>query len=86
MKDETVWSMERFNDYINTEIAEQHGLPDDWVFGHFTVSFLNYCLSSFISFSIRGGGEEGDGDGSKGHEYSPWSFLSLSINSFGVGF
>ncbi|XP_072040892.1 LOW QUALITY PROTEIN: uncharacterized protein [Amphiura filiformis] len=34
MKDETVWSMERFNDVVN-EMAEEKGLPKDWVMGYF---------------------------------------------------
>ena len=32
VKDETTWSMARFNDYINTHYAEDHGLGMEWVY------------------------------------------------------
>ena len=38
LKEETVWSMERFNTYVNEKFKDAKGLPDDWVLGVFTVS------------------------------------------------
>lgn len=37
MKEETVWTMERFNNYINENFAATKSLPPDWVFSVFTV-------------------------------------------------
>ena len=32
VKDETTWSMARFNDYINMHYADDHGLGMEWVY------------------------------------------------------
>lgn len=49
LKEETVWQMDRFNSYINERFRVTKGLPKDWVFNGFTVSwhsvFLLPCLS-----------------------------------------
>lgn len=37
LKEETVWSVERFNEYVN-ENFKAKGLPKDWVNGAFAVS------------------------------------------------
>ncbi len=37
MKEDTVWSMDRFNDHVNS-LAKEKGLPRDWVHNQFTVS------------------------------------------------
>lgn len=37
LKEETVWSIEQFNDYINENFTAK-GLAKDWVCGAFTVS------------------------------------------------
>ena len=36
-KDDTVWSMEQFNDYVNAHVAPAKGLPKDWVNFEFKV-------------------------------------------------
>ena len=38
--EDTVWSMDKFNDYINTYVAPHRGLPQDWVYTVFSVSYL----------------------------------------------
>lgn len=38
LKEDTVWSMERLNRYINDNFRKTKGLPRDWVFTTFTVS------------------------------------------------
>lgn len=38
LKEETVWSMERFNAYVNEQFGEAKALPQDWVLGAFAVS------------------------------------------------
>lgn len=36
-KEDTTWTMEQFNDYINNEVAKSKGLPNDWILNEFTV-------------------------------------------------
>ncbi|KAL4648379.1 inactive polyglycylase TTLL10 [Arapaima gigas] len=36
VKEDTVWSMERFNTYLNQELCRMKGVSQDWVFGPFT--------------------------------------------------
>uniref|UniRef100_W5MKN7 Uncharacterized protein n=1 Tax=Lepisosteus oculatus TaxID=7918 RepID=W5MKN7_LEPOC len=36
VKEETVWSMERFNDYVNEKFRAVRALPQDWVLSVFT--------------------------------------------------
>ena len=36
-KEETVWSMERFNEYVNEFYANKNGVEQDWVFKTLTV-------------------------------------------------
>lgn len=38
LKEDTVWSMESFNTYVNNNFRVAKGLPWDWVLGTFTVS------------------------------------------------
>lgn len=45
LKEETVWSMEHFNAYINETYMLPKGLPQDWALGSFTVS----CIFSHTS-------------------------------------
>ena len=40
VKEETAWSMDRFNDYINENVAPNKDLPQDWVYGHLDVRFI----------------------------------------------
>lgn len=39
LKEDTVWSMEHFNSYVNEKFMVPKGLPRDWVFSVFTVRF-----------------------------------------------
>lgn len=48
LKEETVWSMEHFNTYINEIYMVPKGLPKDWALGPFAVSFFVYFLTSYI--------------------------------------
>ena len=38
VKDDTVWSMERFNEYVNDNLQEEKGLERDWVLTQCEVS------------------------------------------------
>lgn len=38
LKEDTVWSMESFNAYVNDRFRVARGLSRDWVLGAFTVS------------------------------------------------
>ena len=37
-KEETAWSWEKFNDYLNNVVAPEKGLPMDWLYSVFDVS------------------------------------------------
>ena len=39
-KDNTVWSMEKLNEYINEKVAPEKGLDKDWCFNILTVSII----------------------------------------------
>ncbi|XP_072100857.1 protein polyglycylase TTLL10-like [Mobula birostris] len=48
MKEDTIWSMERLNDYINERYMESKHLPKDWVFIDFTrrmQEIMKTCLN-----------------------------------------
>lgn len=40
IKEDTTWTMEQFNEYVNNEIAAAKGLPKDWVMNEFTVRMI----------------------------------------------
>ena len=40
LKEDTVWSMDHLNRYINDKFRKTKGLPRDWVFTTFTVRVL----------------------------------------------
>lgn len=40
LKEDTVWSMESFNAYVNDRFQVAKGLPRDWVLGAFAVSAM----------------------------------------------
>ena len=44
MKEETVWSMDAFNEYVNENFAAENNLPDNWVHTVLRVR-LSYCFS-----------------------------------------
>ena len=56
LKEDTVWSMEHLNRYINDKFHKTKGLPRDWVFTTFTV-----CVCP--AHSARGGDEGQDWGG-----------------------
>ncbi len=41
VKDETTWSMARFNDYVNMHYAKDHGLGMEWVYTTLHVSSVD---------------------------------------------
>ena len=44
MKEDTVWSFERLQSYIDEKYAKEKELPENWVYTTFTVSgFDLYC-------------------------------------------
>ena len=47
VKEDTVWTMQQMNDYINDAVAPQHGLEQDWVFNGLTVRHA--CSRAFPS-------------------------------------
>lgn len=42
MKEDTVWSMDRFNDFVNDNFSASKNLPEDWVH---TVLRVSYCVN-----------------------------------------
>ena len=61
LKEDTVWSMEHLNRYINDKFHKTKGLPRDWVFTTFTV-----CVCP--AHSARGGDGGQDWVGEKGQD------------------
>ncbi|XP_078095858.1 protein polyglycylase TTLL10-like [Mustelus asterias] len=53
MKEETIWSMERLNDYINEKYMEAMDLPRDWVFTVFTKRVQQIMTQCFIAIKAR---------------------------------
>ena len=51
VKEDTVWTMQQMNDYINEAVAPQHGLEQDWVFNGLTVRPAPPLLLSIVSLS-----------------------------------
>ncbi|XP_053315157.1 protein polyglycylase TTLL10-like [Spea bombifrons] len=52
LKEETIWSMERFNSYVNKVFASDKGLPKDWVLDVFTKKMqviMTHCFKTFKS-------------------------------------
>ena len=44
MKEDTVWSFERLQSYIDEKYAKEKELPENWVYTTFTVSSFDwYC-------------------------------------------
>lgn len=48
LKEETVWSMERFNDYVNEKSRAAKGLPEDWVCTVFAVSCVQELMQEVL--------------------------------------
>ncbi|XP_056398643.1 inactive polyglycylase TTLL10 [Hyla sarda] len=53
LKEETVWSMERFNGYVNEKFAESKGLPQDWVLSTFTKRMQQIMIHCFLSVKSK---------------------------------
>lgn len=53
LKEETVWSMERFNDYVNEKFMEPKGLPRDWVLGVFAKRMQQIVMQCFLSAKAK---------------------------------
>ncbi|KAK2161580.1 hypothetical protein LSH36_114g02029 [Paralvinella palmiformis] len=45
--EDTVWSMDKFNDYINIFVAPHRGLPQDWVYTVFSTRMKQIMLFCF---------------------------------------
>jgi len=54
MKEDTVWSFERLQSYIDEKYAKERELPENWVYTTFTVSFLPTYSSSCFHFWMKG--------------------------------
>ncbi|XP_078415361.1 protein polyglycylase TTLL10-like [Cetorhinus maximus] len=52
MKEDTVWSMEHLNDYINEKYTEAKHLPKDWVFTVFEKRMRKIMIQCF--FAVKG--------------------------------
>ncbi|XP_072553536.1 uncharacterized protein ttll10 [Salminus brasiliensis] len=53
LKEETVWSMERFNDYVNEKFMETKGLPRDWVLGVFAKRMQQIMTQCFLAVKAK---------------------------------
>ncbi|XP_076451804.1 uncharacterized protein LOC143287581 isoform X3 [Babylonia areolata] len=49
VKEDTAWSMDKFNDYVNTNYAEEKGVEQDWVFNTMTKQMQRIMLHCFNS-------------------------------------
>ncbi|XP_072888504.1 protein polyglycylase TTLL10-like isoform X3 [Hemitrygon akajei] len=59
MKEDTVWSMEHLNDYINEKYMQAKQLPKDWVFTDFTNRIQQIVTQCFIASKARLGSKLG---------------------------
>ncbi|XP_053307908.1 inactive polyglycylase TTLL10 [Spea bombifrons] len=53
LKEETVWSMERFNNYVNETYASKKGLPQDWVLHVFTKRMQQIMTHCFLAVKSK---------------------------------
>ncbi|KAE8592734.1 hypothetical protein XENTR_v10018868 [Xenopus tropicalis] len=53
LKEETVWGMERFNNYVNEKFASDKGLPQDWVLNNFTKRMQQIMMHCFLSVKSK---------------------------------
>ncbi|XP_063001524.1 inactive polyglycylase TTLL10 [Elgaria multicarinata webbii] len=53
VKEETVWQMERFNNYVNERFSHIKGLPKDWVFNGFTKKMKEIMLQCFLAVKSK---------------------------------
>lgn len=43
-KEDTVWSMDKFNDYLNKTISAEKGIEENWVYNILTVSSPKHII------------------------------------------
>ncbi|XP_061457518.1 inactive polyglycylase TTLL10 [Rhineura floridana] len=53
VKEETVWRMDRFNNYVNERLRHIKGLPKDWVFNGFTKRMKEIMLQCFLAVKSK---------------------------------
>ncbi|KAI4895975.1 hypothetical protein NFI96_006014 [Prochilodus magdalenae] len=53
LKEETVWSMERFNAYVNEKFMEPKDLPRDWVLGVFAKRMQQIMIQCFLAVKAK---------------------------------
>ncbi|XP_041655415.1 protein polyglycylase TTLL10 isoform X2 [Cheilinus undulatus] len=53
LKEETVWSMERFNTYVNERFQVAKGLPRDWVLGVFAKRMQQIMTHCFLAVKSK---------------------------------
>ncbi|KAM8927658.1 inactive polyglycylase TTLL10 [Pelodytes ibericus] len=53
LKEETVWTMERFNSYVNQTFASDKGLPQDWVLNVFTKRMQQIMMHCFLAVKSK---------------------------------
>ncbi|CAB1336385.1 unnamed protein product [Coregonus sp. 'balchen'] len=53
LKEETVWSMDRFNTYVNDKLSVAKGLPKDWVLGAFAKRMQQIMIQCFFAVKAK---------------------------------
>lgn len=53
LKEDTVWSMEQLNRYINDKFSKNKGLPRDWVFTTFTKQMQQIMTHCFLAVKSK---------------------------------
>lgn len=48
-KEDTAWTMDKLNEYVNETIAKDRSIEKDWVFGSLTVRNCPGALNKFLS-------------------------------------
>jgi hypothetical protein len=52
-KEDTVWSMQKLNDYINRHFCVPRDLDYDWVYTVLTVCMLKLCINPVCLFALQ---------------------------------
>ncbi|KAK2851103.1 hypothetical protein Q5P01_007379 [Channa striata] len=53
LKEDTVWSMERFNAHVNEKFQVAKGLPRDWVLGSFAKRMQQIMIQCFLAAKFK---------------------------------
>ncbi|CAL8363865.1 unnamed protein product [Lota lota] len=53
LKEDTVWSMEKLNDYVNDTYSVAKGLPRDWITGDFARSMQQIMFQCFLAVKSK---------------------------------